>query len=62
MNDHQVRAGVCLFCLGQISVSGVHVCRVEAACDRAEPLASVSALKEEKRTKTNLDIHGGKTD
>ena len=43
-------------------MSGVHVCRVEAACDRAEPLASVSALKEEKRTKTNLDIHGGKTD
>lgn len=42
---------MCLFCSGQISMSRVRVCHMEAACDRAELLAGVSALKGEKEQK-----------
>lgn len=58
MNDRQVRAGVCLFCSGQISMSRVRVCHMEAACDRAELLAGVSALKGEKEQKRMQTLTG----
>lgn len=52
-NEWSPSAGgcVCLFCSGQISMSRVRVCHMEAACDRAELLAGVSALKGEKEQK-----------